>query len=64
MKNSNYRVRWDMGCFLMEHFSIEFEQSEGSELILSLCCAIKNVFSKSDHEVGRLFKEIVRLQTV
>lgn len=58
MDNSNYRARWDMGYFLMEHFKIEFEQSEGSELIFSLCCAIKDVFSKSDQEVGRMFKEL------
>ncbi|WP_423798212.1 hypothetical protein [Neobacillus sp. SAB-20_R2A] len=64
MENNNYRARWDMGYFLMEHFNIEFEQSEGSELVFSLCCAIKDVFSKSDYEVGRVFKDIVGLQTV
>jgi hypothetical protein len=64
MNNSNYNLRWDMGYFLMEQFKIEFEQSEGSELIFSLCCALKDEYSLSNQEIGSIIKEIIQLQTV
>ncbi|WP_458413044.1 hypothetical protein ACNQFZ_19935 [Schinkia sp. CFF1] len=64
MKNANYNLRWEMGYFLMENFKIKFEQSEGSELIFSLCCAIKDEYSLSKQEVGQLFNEIDHLQKV
>ncbi|OLS33750.1 hypothetical protein [Bacillus sp. MRMR6] len=64
MNNDHYQARWDMGYYLMESFKIEFEQSEGSELIFSLCCAIKAEFALTDYQVGGLFKEILEVQYV
>jgi hypothetical protein len=64
MKNNKYEARWKMGYYLMDNFKIEFEQSEGSELIFSLCCAIKDEFSLTDYQVGSLFKDIAEVQLV
>ncbi|WP_062355014.1 hypothetical protein [Bacillus kwashiorkori] len=56
MQEINYDERWEMGRFLMNQFGIQFEQSEGSELIFSLCLAIKNAFSLTDNNVGKLLE--------
>ncbi|MDQ0156532.1 hypothetical protein [Robertmurraya andreesenii] len=56
MQDINYDKRWEMGRFLMDQFGIQFEQSEGSELIFSLCLAIKNAFSLTDNNIGKLLE--------
>ncbi|MBU8878520.1 hypothetical protein BGM26_05895 [Bacillus sp. FJAT-29790] len=57
MQEEHYHERWDMGRYLMGQFGIEFAQSEGSELIFSLCLAIKKEYSISDRQVGYLLVE-------
>lgn len=52
MLPENYDIRWDMGDYLMKYFKIEFEHSEGSELIFCLCLAIHRTFLLSWDDVG------------
>lgn len=60
MQPENYDERWDMGYFLMNEFNIEFAQSEGSELIFSLCCAIKSTFTLSDRQIGEYLVKSIK----
>lgn len=64
LESQNYENRWKMGYFLMGEFNISFAQSEGSELIFALCCAIMVQFNLTPHQVGKLFKSIVAVQVV
>lgn len=59
MKPQNFEPRWEMGGFLIQNCNIEFEQSEGSELIFSLSLAIKKKLQLSYKELGTYFMECI-----
>jgi hypothetical protein len=64
MQNENYDKRWNMGYYLMNQFGIEFEQSEGSELIFALCLAIKDQYRIPDSKIGHLLADAISKQYV
>jgi hypothetical protein len=64
MQNNNYEKRWELGYYVMDNSDIQFEQSEGSELIFSLCCAIKDEFSFSNTKIICILNQVQALQTI
>ena len=54
----------DAGKFYVKNSDIQFEQSEGPELIFVLYCALTEEFSFSNMEIVRQINEIHSVHTI